>query len=100
MSRFPVEPDDDEDRQRRAELKLHTITVQRLLTLKNGMTRDERALLADLDFRVCVCREIPSEPHLRKLKDIAWKYRRQMPVHLAPKLPPHDPIVAEMEKRR
>jgi hypothetical protein len=35
-----------------------------------------------------------------RVKDMTWKYRRQLPKHLAPKLPPHDPIVKEMEAAR
>lgn len=27
---------------------------------------------------------------------LAWKYRRSLPPHLAPKLPPFDPVVQEL----
>lgn len=33
------------------------------------------------------------------LVTLAWKYRRRLPRSMAPKLPPHDPIVKEMEGR-
>jgi hypothetical protein len=33
-----------------------------------------------------------------RLKAMMWTYRRQLPREVAPKLPPHDPIVQEMER--
>lgn len=44
-------------------------------------------------------RQSLDDAELERIKDLAWKYRRQLPAHLAPKLPPHDPIVREMEQQ-
>lgn len=34
------------------------------------------------------------------LRDLAWRWRRQLPRTIAPKLPPHDPLVKAMEASR
>jgi hypothetical protein len=31
-----------------------------------------------------------------RIDRLAWKYRRELPPHLAPKLPPFDPLVREL----
>jgi hypothetical protein len=35
---------------------------------------------------------------IERLKAMMWTYRRQLPRAIAPVLPPHDPIVQEMER--
>jgi len=37
------------------------------------------------------------EADLEKVQAIAWRNRRRLPREVAPKLPPHDPVVRAME---
>ncbi len=39
-----------------------------------------------------------SDEDLATVRLLAWRYRRALPRHLAPRLPPDDPIVQEMEE--
>jgi hypothetical protein len=41
----------------------------------------------------------PDDGEASYVRNLLWKYRRRLPRNLAPKLPPHDPIVKEMEGR-
>ncbi len=89
------EDDDDQARAERAEIDLYAITVTKLGTLE--LRGAEGEFVRRMDLQLCILRRLPGTHDLQRLKDMAWKYRRQMPRHLAPKLPPHDPIVRELE---
>ena len=95
---LPAEPDDDSDRMRRAAaersarlatlnalanapIRAGSIDREHVLTLRK-LLRDGQALTTKQAERVTA---------------LAWKYRRLIPRTLAPGLPPHDPIVREME---
>lgn len=95
----PERDDDDAARMEWAEVKLLRSTVEKLLPLKAGMSRDERGFVADIDLRVCVLGQHPGAQAVQRVKALAWKYRRHMAPGAGPKLPPHDPIVREMEGR-
>jgi hypothetical protein len=43
--------------------------------------------------------EAPDDGEQDYISSLRWKYRRRLPRDMAPKLPPHDPIVKEMEGR-
>ncbi len=88
---------EDAARMRAAEVKLLGITVAKLLALKAHLSGVELRFIERLDTQINVLGQAPDAVSLRGLKDLAWKFRRLMPAHLAPKLPPHDPVVREME---
>ena len=99
---------DDDDRARMAitEVKLLGITVAKLLSIENlppiirsAAGRSARAFLQDMDLQLNVLGHLPDRARVQRIKALAWEFRRQMPSHLAPTLPPHDPIVQEMEAR-
>jgi hypothetical protein len=47
------------------------------------------------DLMINVMHDVPNATDIARIKEMAWKWRRSMPAHAAPKLPPHDPIVRE-----
>lgn len=79
-------------------IKVLGITVEKLRTLGLPKGSPEGKFIEGMDLRLSVFKEMPSTAEVQRIKDLAWKYRRQMPVHLAPKLPPNDPIIQEMEQ--
>jgi hypothetical protein len=91
-----AETDDDAARMRLCELKLLGLTVDKLRGLRAHLTPNEWRLVARLDTQINVMRGLPSADDLKRLKAMAWTHRRLMPATIAPKLPPHDPIVQEM----
>ena len=95
--------DDDRARMDNTEVKLLGITVSKLLSVENlpadVSPKSARAFLKDMDLELNVFGRLPDRARVQRIKDLAWQYRRQMPAHLAPKLPPRDPIVQEMEAR-
>ncbi len=93
------EADDDAARMERTEVQWLSMSVQKLLSVKQHLKPDERRFVDDLDTRVCVLNQHPGAQKVEQIKALTWKYRRQLPRALAPKLPPHDPIVKEMEGR-
>lgn len=94
------EPDDDDDaRTKRAIANFLGITVAKLATLGLHKGYPEGKFIEGMDVRLNVLKQLPADNEVQRIKELAWKYRRQMPRSLAPKLPPHDPIVQEMEKQ-
>jgi hypothetical protein len=93
--------DDDKARMVNTEVKLFGITVAKMLTIESlppdVSPKSARAFLKDMDLELNVFGRLPDRTCIQRIKDLAWQYRRQMPAYLAPKLPPHDPIVQEME---
>nr|WP_294547660.1 hypothetical protein [uncultured Rhodopila sp.] len=56
----------------------------------------------DKDFIGYVCRMQPdmlSERQREHVTRVAWRLRRYLPAHLAPKCNPEDPIVREMDRK-
>lgn len=96
MSQFD-EPDDDAARVANAERQLYGITIEKLLAVP-GHSRGVQAFLKNLAFTVNVRRQMPDEYDAKRIKELAWQYRRQMPQHLARKTNPNDPIVNELER--
>lgn len=93
-----AEPEDDDAARMRATTRMWLgVTVEKLLPLRQGMTRMEAAFLAAMDSEINVLKRLPSADSVQKIKTLAWKFRRFMPAPVAPKLPPHDPIVQEMD---
>ncbi len=99
MSQFD-EPDDDAARLAKTFQTWCAMQVEKLLAVKAHLTQPERGQLRDLDTRLCVLRQAPRDSDIAWLKNLSWKYRRQLPRALAPKVNPQDPIVMEMEKQR
>lgn len=97
MNQFD-EPDDDAARVASAERQLYGITIEKLLAVR-GHSRGVQAFLKNLAFTVNVLRQMPGESDIKRIKEMAWQYRRQMPQHLARKTNPDDPVVREMEAR-
>ncbi len=96
----PEPEDDDEARVAKALIQAWALNVQKLVNLRNAIAPAERRTVEALDLKICVLRQMPADHEIRQIKDLAWKYRRQIPRALAPKLPPHDPVVQELEGRR
>jgi hypothetical protein len=80
-------------------VKMLGITVEKIRALKLPASSPEGRFIEAMDMRLNVLHQMPADDQVQRIKDMAWKYRRRMPVHLAPKLPPNDPIVQEMEKQ-
>ncbi len=92
------ESDDDGARVSGSIVKMLGITVEKMLTLKLPSGSPEGRFIEAMDMRLNVLHQMPSDDQVQRIKDLAWKYRRRLPAHLAPKLPPGDPIVQEMER--
>lgn len=86
--------DDDKARMANTEAKLLGVTVTKLLTV--SLPGPVKRFVDEMDLQLNVFGRSVSRDQVQRIKDLAWEYRRQMPKHLAPKLPPHDPIVREM----
>ncbi len=85
----------DAARVAKAERQVMVATLNALRRVRN--TVQDRAILrglvqADFDWLTAEQRAA--------LERMAWKYRRQIPPHLAPKLNPDDPIVRDMASTR
>jgi hypothetical protein len=96
MMDMPEANDDDVARMAcvRADLARRTIAALRRAPIRPG-TADARSVrrLAGVEA------ERMSEADHELLRMLAWRWRRALPPVLAPKLPPHDPVVAAMEGR-
>ena len=95
MSIPPREADDD-DALRLAlveiELMRRTIGALRRAPIRPGCADARRVReLSRIDL------ERISDEDRAMLRLLAWRWRRALPPGLAPNLPPHDPIVREME---
>jgi hypothetical protein len=96
MTRCPEPPETDaDDAARLAAInrKAWRLTIEALrhVTMLPGHSdkwRLRQLVAVDLD-RI-------SDGQIAMLNRLAWRYRRQMPKHLVPKLNPDDPIVKEM----
>ncbi len=94
MSVLPPETnDDDAARLALVETELLRRTLAALRQVIDAYHRDARRLreLTRLDLTRI------SDEDRDRLRDLAWRWRRKLPRALAPKLPPHDPIVRQME---
>lgn len=94
------EPDDDAARVEKAHVKFLGLTVNKLLAIRAHLTGPESRFVSAMDTQINVFGRMPTEFDLKGLKELAWKHRRLMPAPIAPKLPPHDPIVQEMESTK
>jgi hypothetical protein len=94
MGVMPPEPDDDAARLAWAERGAQAAMIAALRRVRMPPRHADAAALrrrahAELDRLSSEDREL--------LRLLAWRWRRQLPAHLAPKLPPADPIVRAME---
>jgi hypothetical protein len=55
--------------------------------------------ISAMDHKLNVLRHAPSRDEIERIKAIMWSHRRYLPAHVRPRLPPHDPIVQEMERQ-
>ena len=88
-------PEQDAARARLATRRVLELTIGALRMVTMPPSSPDRWRLrtlvhADLDTI--------SAEHIALLAQLAWRYRRQLPKHLAPKLNPDDPIVRSMRK--
>jgi hypothetical protein len=91
-----AEADDDAARQAESERQLMGLTVKRLMESGLPKGSGDARFLERMDLRITVNREMPTKAEIERIKALAWTHRRRMPRTLAPKLPPHDPIVKEI----
>ncbi len=89
-------PEEDAARQARSEGMYIGNVVTRLMASKAMEFPGNADFLKRLDLALNVMNGTPSRTDVERVKEMAWKWRRQMADSpLAPKLPPHDPIVRE-----
>jgi hypothetical protein len=96
----PERDEDDAARVNASIINMLGITVSKMLALSLHKASPEGRFIEAMDTRLNVFRAMPTDAEVTRIKELAWKYRRQLPAHLAPKLPPNDPIVQEMESSR
>lgn len=96
MTYMQPDTDDDSDRERRmrAEAGQRRALVEALCNVSMRANGSDRQFIVDLrrsDLAVI------GQDACDRLGRLAWQYRRDLPQHLRPKLPPFDPIVRAME---
>ncbi|MHB1305358.1 MAG: hypothetical protein ACYCZB_18185 [Acidiphilium sp.] len=89
-------PEEDAARQAQSEAKFIGCTVERLLQTRAMEFPASAEFLRRLDVEINVLHRIPSRADVARVKELAWKWRREMPRPIAPMLPPHDPVAKEM----
>jgi hypothetical protein len=92
-----AEHDDDAVRVEKAVVQALSIPVRNLVALQLAKGSPEGRFVEAMDVMVCVFRQMPAREEVKRIKELAWKYRRRMPRGGAPKLPPADPVVQQME---
>jgi hypothetical protein len=92
--------DDDQARMEKAVVDALAIAVTRLKAVSMAMGGADARFIRNMDLTLCTLRKMPEQGQVQKIKELAWKYRRMIPAGIAPKLPPGDPIVREMEANR
>jgi hypothetical protein len=97
MAFAPPEIDNEEEARVAKAMRTWLLTMITKLKPLKFESRVERGFIERLDIALTAGRAA-SKQDVQRLKDISWKYRRQLPKHTAPTLPPHDPIVQEMER--
>jgi hypothetical protein len=100
MAYAVTEADDDAARVEKTQVKFLGLNVDKLRAVKANLTGVEGRFIDEMDTQINVLGQMPPAVHVTTLKAMAWKYRRLMPATIAPKLPPHDPIVQEMENAK
>lgn len=90
-----AEQDDDAARLAESERALMGLTVTRLKEIGLPKGSGDARFLEQMDLRINVKRELPAKTEIERIKTLAWTHRRRMPRHMAPRLPPADPIVRE-----
>lgn len=95
----PEQDDGDDARVNGSIINMLGITVTKLGTLGLDKICPEGKFIEAMDVRLNVLKQMPSDAEVQRIKELAWKYRRRLPTHIAPKLPPYDPIVQEMEQQ-
>jgi hypothetical protein len=88
---------EDAHRQARSEAMYIGQIVTRLMASDAMKFPANAEFLKRLDLALNVYNGTVARGDIDRVKDMAWKWRRQMPASpLTPKLPPDDPIVKEM----
>lgn len=90
-------PEQDVERGEMAEATLFGRTVTKLLETSATTAPGSFEFLKRMDLHLNVLRRPLARDDRNRLKELAWKYRRQIDAPLAPKLPPHDPVVQAMD---
>ena len=96
---LPPEPEEDAPRVARAVRaallgNLHSLAM---CSIPAG-SRDRKDVL-DIRAKLDLDREPLTHKETDRIKSLMWKYRRQLPRGLAPKLNPADPIVREIAEK-
>lgn len=94
---MPREDDHDADRRvARAvrQARLGNLAALAMCSIPAG-SRDRKDVL-DLRAKLDRDREPLTQKESERITQLMWKYRRQLPRGLAPKLNPDDPVVREM----
>ena len=92
----PEEDAEEATRMLKAEIAWLGGRVTALKAVCAPTTRDG-AFFERMDMQLNVFRRMVPEVEVQLIKTLSWKYRREMPAHTRPKLPPNDPVVREME---
>lgn len=95
----PIRPDDPAEDARRiawAERKTQELLIAELKRAGIPPGHADAVVLRRLTH--CDLDRIGAE-EANLLKGLAWRWRRRLPAGLAPKLPPHDPLVKALEVR-
>ena len=97
---LPPEPEEDAPRVARAvrAAQLGNLNSLAMCSIPAG-SRDRKDVL-DLRGKLELGREPLTQKEQDRIRELMWKYRRQLPRGIAPVLNPHDPIVREMEAAR
>jgi hypothetical protein len=98
---LPPEPDDDDaGRVAAAVRRARLNTLNALANAPIGADSRERKDVLDLRAKLQRDRDPLTAKEEERIRQLAWKWRRHLPRGTAPKLPPQDPIVREMEAAR
>ena len=89
----------DVDRRAQAELRWLRNIIDQLMRVQFEK-RGEASFVSLASTRLLTTGVMPEAQEMRRIKDLSWKYRRQLPKGVGPTLPPHDPIVQELERYR
>lgn len=97
---MPPDEGDDAPRVARAVREAQLIKLDALANAPLGAGSRDRQDVLRLRDKLHAGRVPLTGKEVETIARLAWKWRRAIPHYLSPRLPPHDPIVREMEAAR